>query len=75
MHKFLLRLKIKGCETVFKEELGPGVVAVQEVTFASNDPLWVAAGLLVQEDLFIKEVIEVQIEEVGKGDIDGKETV
>lgn len=67
MHKFLLKLKIKGCKQIFKEELGPGVLASQEVTFDSDHAVWIAVGLLEQEDLFIKEVVEVQIEEIATG--------
>lgn len=65
MSKFLLKLRVKGCEKAFSEDLGPGVLAIQEVTFDRDvSNLWTAVGLVEQERLFIQEMIEVQIEEV-----------
>ena len=65
MYKFRLKLKIKGCKEVFKEELGPGVIASLEVIFDTDDALWAAAGLMREEDQFIKDMVEVQTEEIG----------
>ena len=66
MRKFIFRLKVRGCERVFSEELGPGVLATQEVSFDGKKPYRgaTALALLREEDLFIQSVIVVQIEEV-----------
>lgn len=63
-YTFLLRLRIKGSQKIFREELGPGVIASQEVSFCADDAIWAAVTLMREEDRFVQEIIEVQTEEV-----------
>lgn len=58
----MLKVKIKNCDVVFKEELGPGVIAMQVVTFPDVDrasPMFLQSLLFYQDEL-VNEIIEVE---------------
>lgn len=63
--QFKVEMKIKGCDIVFKEELGEGVIASQIVEYpdAGKDGL-IMINLLDVRSTMIDENIDVQIKEL-----------
>jgi len=63
--QFKIEMKIKGCDIVFKEELGKGVIASQiaEYPDAGKDGL-IMMNLLDIRNNMIDEIIDVQIKEI-----------
>jgi hypothetical protein len=62
---FQITMKIKGCDIVFKEELGEGVIASQIVNYPDKglDGL-IMVNLLDIRDNMIDEIIDIQIKEM-----------
>ncbi len=63
---FIFKLKIRGAKKPFKKGWEPGVIATQELTVdlpKNYSKTMIAAGLLDEEEKFIKENIEVEWEE------------
>ena len=62
-----MKLKIKGAKKPFKEGWEPGVIATQELTVdipEGYSSVRIAAGLIDEEEEFIKANVEVVLEEV-----------
>ena len=59
-------LKIKGCEEVFAEELGPGVIATKVIEIPPNSMPRSMLDLFIieQEKKFVEDHIETEMEEV-----------
>jgi hypothetical protein len=65
---FKFSLVARGTDKVFDEELGPGILAVQEAEFnltpkQYKSPMFVASLLDVERE-FIEGLVEVKIEEI-----------
>lgn len=63
---FKFTLRAKGSTKIFREALGPGVLASQKLEFDLPDDyneVMFAAELLRQEEAFIERCIEVEIKE------------
>ena len=64
--EFCLKLKIKNCETIFDEELGPGVISEASYVFSiekydKNSKIWITKALMDYEKLLIEDSIEVEV--------------
>lgn len=63
-----MKLKIKDCDKVFDEELGPGVIASQECTFNGKEkefesPMF-AMRIIEEKDKFMRQHVEVDMEAI-----------
>ena len=65
-----MKLRLKDCEKVFDEELGPGVLVSQEMVYTLPEDyskVMFAKQVMDDEHDFIERYVEVQIEEVPNG--------
>ena len=65
---FTLKVKIKGCDQVFQEDLGPGIISLKTISISEKEierrgKSMFAVYLLQEQDKMIEECIEVIIEE------------
>jgi hypothetical protein len=66
---FRLCLKLKDCDKVFDEELGPGIMVTQEIEFdlpedmSDSDKVMLAHEILTQEHEFIERHVKVVVQE------------
>ena len=63
-----LNVKIKGCDEVFNDELGPGVISTKTLSFPKKEieekgEARLAAFLLEEKRIMIEDCIEVTMEE------------
>lgn len=59
--KFLLKLKIKGCDKIFKEGMEPGVLVEYRVEYPQAPPYKISMALFEARKILIEETIEVEI--------------
>lgn len=61
-------VRIKDTEKVFDEELGPGVIAMQELIYDEEPEVYESTAFIVNlintEERFLKETVECVMEEV-----------
>lgn len=69
MRKFIMRLKIKGCEIVFDEKMGAGIISWQEIEFPTakkedDENIYFWQRRQEEEEKFMRYAVEVEWEEV-----------
>jgi len=67
MKTFLIELKVRRCEEVFAPDLGPGILASEEVSFNDDEErqrIMLLSSLRSHCDRFVEKYIEVQITEL-----------
>ena len=65
---FTLKVKIKGCNQVFQEDLGPGVISLKTISISQEEiekrgKNMFAVYLLQEQEKMVQECIEVVVEE------------
>jgi len=68
MRDITLKVKIKGCDEVFKKELGPGIISSKTLSFSEKEieekgEFELAKAILEEKEIMIEDCVEVIIEE------------
>lgn len=62
--KFKIKIKLAGCPLIFKEELGVGCIASEDVEFPDGkSTVQIAAGLLDLGEELRDKYVEIEIKE------------